>query len=311
MKALRVVALVIVFLGLLVSFVGLEAAADGLAVLRPSIYVGALDRAGLFNLIPEVVVQASGESMSALPKAEQEKVAAAIQATVTPEAVAAEFRAVLGDLFAFLKGRQAEVTAVVHLDQFRDAFLAEYAKTANPYAYRQVEDSVKRSMPGPVPLSDFVGSAPAFAQAARYIHQGIDLAVWVAVAAALLAALAFLLAGGFVGGARWVGIAALIAGVAGAVVFVFARGLIPGFAAGFVMEGIPPEVLGPLSGAVLAILNGIARTIIVTAAIFGVSGLVLIVASGVLGAARAKRQASGGAAAHAGTRAGGATPSRR
>ncbi len=297
MKVLKVFVLIIILVGLIAGLVGLQAAFDGLSALRPGLYLSALERCGFFEDAPDLIIAAFSEQASSLPSSERAKFEEAVREAASPEWIRGQVSEALKDVSGFLTGKQEELTGVIHIEEFGDRFLESYGKTANPYVFTQVRKGMRDMFAQPLALKDLM-AAPAFVEAGRYVRRGLDLATIVGVAWLVLAALTFLLAGGFPGGARWVGAACLVAGLVGLLASILAGAAATSFAAGFNLSGLPPDMTTRTQDLILAVIGGIIGSVRLSGLVVLVAGTVLFVLAGAVSAARARRR--GGPAAFPG-----------
>ncbi len=296
MKALKVILLVIIFVALVAGLVGLQAAADGLALLRPAPYIAALERGGAFEEFPEILVGAFADDSSALPESERAKVEAAIRSAADPAWVKSELSGLLDEVAGFLTGRRPELSGSIPVDEFGERFISAYAETANPYILAQIKANTRELFAAPLPLAEFL-TGDAFTAATGYVRLGLRVAAIVAGVWAVLVALTFLLAGGFVGGARWLGVACLVAGLIVLMGSFAAGGLLPGLLAGVDLAGVAPGAAQMAQEPVTSLAASVLGTIRLVSSVVAGLGLLLLVAAGLVASARSRRKVSPPAAA--------------
>lgn len=282
--------MVIILVGMVAGLVGLQVAFDGLSVLGPGLYLSALEQCGFFEDAPELFVAVFSEQASGLPSGERAKIEAAIREAASPEWMKGQVSAVVTDISRFLTGKQRELTAAIHVEEFADRFLAAYGKTANPFVFAQVRQNVSGVFAKPLSLRETLMTTPTFVAATQYVRRGLNLALIVGVSWLVLAALTFALAGGFPGGARWVGTACLVAGLAGVVGSFVAGTAAPGFTAGFNFTDIPPDAASMVQGTATAIVRGIMGAVRLNAVAVLIVGVILLIVAGVVSGARARRR---------------------
>ncbi len=292
MKALKVILLIILFVPLVVGFLGLQAGLDGLAALRPGLYLSALRDQGVFTAIPDLVAEVFAENASGIPAGEREKIVAAIRETADPVWVEAQIKPILEDMSGYLLGKKSELTASVPVGAISTRFLETYAKTATPGELARARQSFTSGLAPYESLSlSALAENPALAMVRQRISLGLRMAPVPVVGVILLIALAFLLAGGFVGGARWTAAACLISGVLGIVVSLMADFVQAGFLAGFNTGDLPPEIGELARGVATSIAHGVIGTIRLNGILFVGAGIALLILAVIVGAARAKRRA--------------------
>ncbi len=298
MKALKVVLLVVVFVVLAVALLITQAGVVAhLTLLRPGFYVGSLARGGLFQALPEITMEYAADFLDQMPSDTAQKAREAWLEAATPEWFRSQFEVVLTDLFHFLRGEQASLTAAIALGEVRDRFVEAFAARVDPYSAKMMALTMAK-VPETISLAD-QGFVPT--EVPPNVTLGLQLASTVPPAAGaasvLLAGLCFLLAGGLVGGARWVGAAAMLSGSMTMAAFTFAQSaVLPGILAGIDL-GEVPDFLRAVDPR--AIAGGLAAGVLGTIRAVGVAslgaGLILVVVAAVA-AARRRSPAAGSSA---------------
>jgi len=292
MKALKVILLIILFVPLVVGFLGLQAGLDGLAALRPGLYLSALRDQGVFTAIPDLVTEAFAQSASGIPAVEREKIMAAIRETADPVWMEAQIKPILQDMSGYLLGKNTELTASLPVGAISVRFLELYSQTATSWELARARQSFTSGLAPyeSLSLSD-LSENPAVAMARQKISLGVRMAPVAGGGVILLIALAFLLAGGFVGGARWTAAACLVSGVLGIVVSLVADFVQAGFLAGFNTGDLPPEIGELVRGVATSIAHGVIGAIRLNGILFLGAGIALLILAVIVGATRAKRRA--------------------
>ncbi|MEW6031389.1 MAG: hypothetical protein AB1645_00675 [Bacillota bacterium] len=290
MKVVKVLLLLII---LMVLTAGLTVGQSGLAVwtmvLRTDFYADVLRGHGVYESLPGLVLAALPAAED-LPVSERVKIEAALREALDPEWLDAQVKEILRDVSLYLRGRSPVLTASVPLGEFRDRFIESYARTGHPAVVKELRQTLAQA-PSEMPLADQVPPEVA-AAVARY--SGLAGTVTLAAAAVwlILAVLCFPLAGGFPGGARWVGTAFLLSGL-GTLAATFAAGiLLTGLIAGFGLGGFEGVPVREMTTSVARGALSVARTIAFVSC--GIA-VVLYVAAGAVARGRARRAAAGAA----------------
>jgi len=247
-KALKVMALVVILVLMVVSFTTLQLGVDvRLTLLRPDFLVESLADVGVLDLIPDLAMEYIGEFFRAMPPDISEHARAAWYETVTPAWLATQLQAILRDALLFASGKQPALTVTLNTGELRDSFLAAFSSRVDAYSARMMAQ-VLSGIPDVVgpespELADLVPDdvPPEVVRALRLV----TLAPLAAAAAVCLLALACLALARGAGAARWVGTAAILSGL-GAVAGVIAaqRFLLPALLAGLSLGDVPPFLAG-------------------------------------------------------------------
>jgi len=248
MKALKVMALTVILVLMVVSFTALQLGVDvRLTLLSPDFLVKSLAGVGVFELIPDLVMEYIGEFFRSMPPDIGEHARAAWYESVTPAWLAEQFRAILSDALLFASGQQPALSVTVDTGELRDKFLTAFSSRADPYSARMmtqalsgIPDVVSAENPE---LAELIPDAvpPVVVKALRLIR----LAPLAAAGAVCLLALACLALAKGAGAARWVGTAAILSGlVTVAGVLVAQHFLAPALLAGLSLGDVPPFLAG-------------------------------------------------------------------
>jgi len=302
MKAFKVFLLVVLTILLVGGLVGLQVAALGLEALSPALYLRVLRSSHAIEKAPDILMGFFGEEIGQLPGEERARLEAAVREALEPAWVEGEIAPALTDLAMVLRGRREELSAVLHVDVMGQRIVDAYAKTGHPYIVSQLRQGMREMFPRPLALGELgLGDDKTFAEVAKNVRFGLKV-VSVALAAVLLVVLlCFLLAGGFVGGARWVGAAVLSAGILGAAGAVAVAVLGPGLVAGVELADAPEVVAHLVSDVLLGLVSRLALTVGTNAGLLVLVGVVLLVCAGVAAATRARRRTAAATGPGAGT----------
>ncbi len=295
MKALKVITLLLIavmlYLGLTVLQTG---PALRLTLLDPDFYAGALRDLEVYQKLPDVIMGTlPPDFLEQAPSSERARLETALREALRPEWLQGQVEGILHDTVRFLRGQDAELRASVALTEFKAAFVAAYEEAGgSPYGVRMLERALEEELPDTVLLADYL--PPDALDLPPEVARGmtlVDPALALLAAVLLLLALAcFPLAGGFPGGARWLGATLVLSGLTTAVGTLPLRTLALNFLTGLELEEVPPAVealhlddlVRELAGRVLEAFQ------VAGLAAFAVGVLLLVLAA--VAAARSRRR---------------------
>ncbi|HCJ10238.1 MAG TPA: hypothetical protein DHW14_03635 [Clostridiales bacterium] len=247
MKALKVITLfliaVMLYLGLTVLQTG---AALRLTTLDPDFYAGTLRDFEVYQKLPDVIMETlPADFLEQAPSSERARLETALREALRPEWLQGQVEGILHDTVRFLRGQDAELRASVALTEFKAAFVAAYEEAGgSSYGVRMLERALDEELPDTVLLAEYLPPdaldlPPQVARGMTLVDPG--LAVLAAVLL-LLALVCFPLAGGFPGGARWIGATLVLSGLTTAAGTLPLRTFALNFLTGLGLGEVPPAV---------------------------------------------------------------------
>jgi hypothetical protein len=246
-KALKVITLLLIavmlYLGLTVFQTG---AALRLTALDPDFYAGTLRDLEVYQRLPDVITGTFlADLLEQAPSSERARLETALSAALSPEWLQGQVEGILHDAVRFLRGQDAQLQASVTLTEFKAAFLAAYEEAGgSSYGVRMLERAFDEELPDTVLLADHL--PPDALELPPEVAKGLSLVdpglVLLAVVLLVLALVCFPLAGGFPGGARWVGAALVLSGLTTAVGTLPLRTFALNFLTGLELGEVPPAV---------------------------------------------------------------------